>query len=64
MATNLICSKCGAKLGHGKNKINVKRHVEYEGLDIAIFNCPVCGVETNDLQCNYEDDKTTTAKEL
>ena len=35
--------------------VAVKETIEYEGLEVCIFNCPICGKETDSLQCDYID---------
>jgi len=47
---NMICNLCNG-LFNSMNVI-VKETTEYEGLNVIIFDCPVCGQETDSLQCN------------
>lgn len=50
---NTICPKC-----HGKfdcSTVKIKRYDPYENTEIFVFNCPCCGEEIHDMECDYID---------
>ena len=50
---NMKCDKCNGLFN--SMDVAVKETTEYEGLEVVIFNCPVCDKETDSLQCDYID---------
>ena len=50
---NMKCNKCNSLFN--SMDVIIKETTEYEGLKVVVFNCPVCGKETDDLQCDYID---------
>jgi len=48
---DMKCNKCNGLFN--SMDVAIKETTEYEGLEIAIFNCPICGKETDNLQCDY-----------
>jgi RNase P subunit RPR2 len=47
---NTLCPKCN-KLFNSKT-IKIKNVYQYEGLDVLVFDCPICKEETDNLQCD------------
>ena len=50
---NMKCNKCGNLFN--SMDVTVKGTIEYEGLEVAIFDCLICGKKTDSLQCDYID---------
>ena len=50
---NIKCNKCNGLFN--PMDVAVKENTEYEGLDVVVFDCPLCGKEIDDLQCDYLD---------
>lgn len=46
---NTKCPKC--KGAFDSSTVKVKRTEPYEGMDILVFDCPCCGEEISDIQC-------------
>jgi hypothetical protein len=47
---NTICPKC---LGIFDSRlVKIKRYDPYEGLEILVFDCPCCGEEIHDMECD------------
>jgi len=50
---NMKCDKCNGLFN--SMDIAVKETIEHEGLEVCIFDCPICGKETDNLQCDDID---------
>ena len=50
---DMKCNKCDGLFN--SMDVAVKETTEYEGLEVCIFDCPICGKETDNLQCDYID---------
>ena len=52
----IICSECRQKLD--TDYIMIKRVDQYEGMDVAVFDCQLCKKEVSELSCDpvVEDD--------
>ena len=50
---NVKCNKCNGLFN--SIDIVVKEVTEYEDLEVCIFDCPICGQETDKLQCDDID---------
>ena len=50
---NMKCNKCNGLFN--SMDVAVKEITEYEGLEVMIFDCPICSKETDNLQYDYID---------
>jgi len=47
---NTLCPKC--LNAFDSRLVKIKEIVPYEGLEVYVFDCPCCGKEIHDLECD------------
>jgi hypothetical protein len=47
---NTVCPKCKGLFN--SRKVKIKDTIGYEGITVYVFDCPCCGQEIDDLQCD------------
>lgn len=52
---NTKCPKC--KKWFKSKEVEIKDSIGYEGIEILIFDCPCCGQEIDNLQCDGVEKK-------